>query len=218
MKSGAALHVIALGTPSGSMDDEMRNRGQVISEGTARTGGRRDQVLALSGHSRQAETGGRRAAEPVRGHLRPSRQADSAGEDQPSARPARTSPCARAPGSPIADAPPDAASRRRADRARLRRRPARDRRGAGALPRRRRSRVAQRHGHRRRRRYVTDLEEGEIRGLRGRRQAGRSPSSRGCSSRSRWPSCSTPARAWTSSSRPRRKRRSASPAACAERR
>ncbi len=49
LKSGAALHVIAIGTPSGSMDDEMRNRGQVLSEGTVRTGGRRDQVLAVSG-------------------------------------------------------------------------------------------------------------------------------------------------------------------------
>ncbi len=49
LKSGAALHVIAIGTPSGSMDDEMRNRGQVLSEGTVRTGGRRDQVLAISG-------------------------------------------------------------------------------------------------------------------------------------------------------------------------
>jgi VWFA-related protein len=49
LKSGAALHVIAIGTPSGSMDDEMRSRGQVLSEGTVRTGGRRDQVLAVSG-------------------------------------------------------------------------------------------------------------------------------------------------------------------------
>ena len=48
-KSGAALHVIAVGTPSGSLSDEMRNRNIVIGEGTARTGGRRDQVLALSG-------------------------------------------------------------------------------------------------------------------------------------------------------------------------
>src|SRR5687767_14464625 len=39
LKSGAALHVIAIGTPSGAMDDEMRNRGQVLSEGTVRTGG-----------------------------------------------------------------------------------------------------------------------------------------------------------------------------------
>jgi VWFA-related protein len=49
MKSGAALHVIAIGTPSGSTEDEMRSRGLVLSEGTARTGGRRDQVLAVSG-------------------------------------------------------------------------------------------------------------------------------------------------------------------------
>jgi VWFA-related protein len=48
-RSGAALHVIAVGTPSGSMDDEMRSRGLVLSEGTLRTGGRRDQVLAVSG-------------------------------------------------------------------------------------------------------------------------------------------------------------------------
>ena len=48
-KSGAALHVVAIGTPSSSLSDEMRNRGQVLSEGTSRTGGRRDQVLANSG-------------------------------------------------------------------------------------------------------------------------------------------------------------------------
>ena len=48
-KSGAALHVVAIGTPSCSLSDEMRNRGQVLSEGTSRTGGRRDQVLANSG-------------------------------------------------------------------------------------------------------------------------------------------------------------------------
>jgi VWFA-related protein len=48
-KSRAALHVLAVGTPSSSMSDEMRNRNIVIAEGTSRTGGRRDQVLALSG-------------------------------------------------------------------------------------------------------------------------------------------------------------------------
>jgi VWFA-related protein len=48
-KSGAQLNVIAVGTPSGSMTDEMRNRNIVIGEGTERTGGRRDQVLAVSG-------------------------------------------------------------------------------------------------------------------------------------------------------------------------
>lgn len=48
-KSGATLHVIAIGSPSTSLDDEMRNRNIVIAEGTAITGGRRDQVLAESG-------------------------------------------------------------------------------------------------------------------------------------------------------------------------
>ena len=45
-KSGATLHVLAIGTPSSSQEDEMRNRNMVIAEGTARTGGRREQVLA----------------------------------------------------------------------------------------------------------------------------------------------------------------------------
>lgn len=44
--SGAALHVLAVGMPSGSTDDEMRNRNMTIAEGTERTGGRRDQLLA----------------------------------------------------------------------------------------------------------------------------------------------------------------------------
>ena len=48
-KSGAALHVVAVGSPSSSLEDEMRNRNMVIAEGTSRTGGRRDQVLAVSG-------------------------------------------------------------------------------------------------------------------------------------------------------------------------
>jgi VWFA-related protein len=48
-KSGATFHVVAIGTPSSSLADEMRNRGQVLSEGTSRTGGRRDQVLSNSG-------------------------------------------------------------------------------------------------------------------------------------------------------------------------
>ena len=49
LKSGAALHVLTLGQPSSSLADEMRNRNIVIAEGTEKTGGRRDQVLALSG-------------------------------------------------------------------------------------------------------------------------------------------------------------------------
>jgi VWFA-related protein len=47
-KSGAALHVVALGQPNTSLSDEIRNRNQVIALGTERTGGRRDSVLALT--------------------------------------------------------------------------------------------------------------------------------------------------------------------------
>ena len=47
--SGATLHVISIGMPNSSMEDEMRNRNRVIAEGTGRTGGRRDQVMAVSG-------------------------------------------------------------------------------------------------------------------------------------------------------------------------
>jgi VWFA-related protein len=47
-KGGATLHVIALGQPSSSLSDELRNRNQVVALGTERTGGRRDQVLALT--------------------------------------------------------------------------------------------------------------------------------------------------------------------------
>jgi VWFA-related protein len=50
-KSGATLHVLAVGLPAQSLSDEMRNRNQVIAEGTSLTGGRRDQVLAESGLS-----------------------------------------------------------------------------------------------------------------------------------------------------------------------
>jgi VWFA-related protein len=50
-KSGATLHVLALGQPAASIDDAMRNRNIVIAEGTARSGGRRDQILANSGLS-----------------------------------------------------------------------------------------------------------------------------------------------------------------------
>jgi VWFA-related protein len=46
--SGAALHVLAIGQPSGSLSDEIRNRNQVISRGTAETGGRRNQLLATT--------------------------------------------------------------------------------------------------------------------------------------------------------------------------
>jgi hypothetical protein len=48
MASRVTLHVLSLGRPSDSMTDEVRNRNMVIAEGTKRTGGRRDQVLASS--------------------------------------------------------------------------------------------------------------------------------------------------------------------------
>ena len=44
--SGASLHVLAIGTPSPSLSDEMRNRSILIGDGTTRTGGRQDQVLS----------------------------------------------------------------------------------------------------------------------------------------------------------------------------
>lgn len=44
--SGATLHVLEVGPPNTSIDDEMRNRNTVIAEGTENTGGRRDQVLS----------------------------------------------------------------------------------------------------------------------------------------------------------------------------
>jgi VWFA-related protein len=47
--SGATLHVLSVGMPSSSMADEMRNLNAVVAEGTKRSGGRRDQVLAISG-------------------------------------------------------------------------------------------------------------------------------------------------------------------------
>jgi VWFA-related protein len=48
-RSGAAFHTLAVGSPADSQSDEMRNRNMVIAEGTERSGGRREQVLADSG-------------------------------------------------------------------------------------------------------------------------------------------------------------------------
>lgn len=48
-KGGGALHVVSLGQTRGSLADEIRNRDQVVALGTERTGGRRDNVLALTG-------------------------------------------------------------------------------------------------------------------------------------------------------------------------
>ena len=47
--SRATLHVLSIGRPNESMSDEMRNRGIVLDEGTTRTGGMLDQILATSG-------------------------------------------------------------------------------------------------------------------------------------------------------------------------
>jgi VWFA-related protein len=47
--SGAAFHMLSIGSPNPSMSDEWRNLNMVIAEGTKRSGGRRDQVLAVSG-------------------------------------------------------------------------------------------------------------------------------------------------------------------------
>jgi VWFA-related protein len=44
--SGATLHVLAIGAPSGSTSEEIRNRNMAIAEGTEATGGRREQLLA----------------------------------------------------------------------------------------------------------------------------------------------------------------------------
>lgn len=46
--AGAALHVVSLGQPGNTLADETRNRDQVVAMGTERTGGRRDNVIALT--------------------------------------------------------------------------------------------------------------------------------------------------------------------------
>jgi VWFA-related protein len=46
LASGAALHVLAIGTPAPTDTDELRNRNMVLSEGTEQTGGRREQLLS----------------------------------------------------------------------------------------------------------------------------------------------------------------------------
>jgi VWFA-related protein len=45
-KSGAALHVLAVGSPVSITSDEIRNKNVVMSQGTENTGGRRDQLLS----------------------------------------------------------------------------------------------------------------------------------------------------------------------------
>jgi len=54
--SGAAYHAIAMGRPSSSLNDEIRNRNIVLDEGPRTTGGSRDDLLtsmALAGRLRQ---------------------------------------------------------------------------------------------------------------------------------------------------------------------
>jgi VWFA-related protein len=48
-RAKATLHVISLGHPNSGQSDEMRNRNVVIANGTERSGGRRENVLALTG-------------------------------------------------------------------------------------------------------------------------------------------------------------------------
>lgn len=48
-QSGATLHVESVGMPNRVMSDEWRNLNMVIAEGTKNSGGRRDQILAVSG-------------------------------------------------------------------------------------------------------------------------------------------------------------------------
>lgn len=48
-KSGATLHVLSIGIPRSAETQEMRDRSIALARGTDESGGRRDQVLALSG-------------------------------------------------------------------------------------------------------------------------------------------------------------------------
>ena len=126
----------------------MRNRGLVL---VGRHAADRRPPRSGAGElrdPREAQAGCRRAAEPVRRHLRPARQADSAREAQ------------------VTSTRPNVTVRARTRRMRLSDDRTRRlgllavrrwrvgcagaaRRRAGAVPRRRRSRVAERHGHRR---------------------------------------------------------------------
>lgn len=45
-KSGATLHVLTIGTPTGTLTDEIRNKNLVVARGTESTGGRREHLLA----------------------------------------------------------------------------------------------------------------------------------------------------------------------------
>ena len=78
--SGATLHVLALGQPSASMTDEMRNRNIVDRRGNRqRRAADAIRCWRVGAHG-SAESGRRRADQSVRRAVRPSRAADSAGE------------------------------------------------------------------------------------------------------------------------------------------
>ena len=194
------------------MHDELRNRNQVIANGTERTGGRRDNVLALTAAAPKMKQLADELLQPVRRHLRASRHADSTREDRGDRDEARTDGARSHPdrrgGCEMTSS---TGSRWQSTFAAAGGGGAR--RAGTADPQRRRARVAERHRHRRASKYVTDLNEEEFEVFEdGAKQ--KLTSSRRRSSRSRWRCCSTPARAWTSAWRSPRKRRSASPGSC----
>jgi VWFA-related protein len=53
--SPATLDVLCIGQPNTSLDDETKSKNQTIAEGTEKTGGRRDQVLAAMGLSERLQ-------------------------------------------------------------------------------------------------------------------------------------------------------------------
>ena len=128
-----------------SMSDEMRNRDIVIAEGTSRTGGRRDQVLALSGLPDKLKQAADELINQYVVSLRAAGHTDSAGEDRGQHDPPRiVTVRARTQVRRSLNAP--APARITVALVALSVRLAigvGD--GAGAVPRRRRSRVAQRH-------------------------------------------------------------------------
>ena len=65
--------MVSLGDPSTSLNDEMRNRNQSIALGTERTGGRRDNVLALTGAAPRMKQLAAELIESVPRHLRAAR-------------------------------------------------------------------------------------------------------------------------------------------------
>ena len=79
--SGATLHVLEVGIPPASNNDELRNRNLVIAEGTEQTGGRRDQLLADTAIPDRMRQLADELLTQYRRHLRAPRHADPARED-----------------------------------------------------------------------------------------------------------------------------------------